>query len=207
MKNLYVLPTSKPSRFYYHNDNSLKFILDSILFITSQNIHITSDEEIKEDDWVLSKLNEVILFGRNYNSELYKKIILTTDQYLIGRGVQAISNEFLEWFIKNPSCEEVEFIYGFFNTMGRQVNPNALFQNHSQCVWKYKIIIPNVKSYDDFIKGADKYKERSYSEEELFTLTLEAVNIGMSLRQEQLNGWSDESGNDVHKVWFEQFKK
>jgi hypothetical protein len=40
-------------------------------------------------------------------SEL-KKIILTTDQDLIKDGVQAIDNKFLEWFIKNPSCEMVE---------------------------------------------------------------------------------------------------
>jgi hypothetical protein len=26
--------------------------------------------------------------------------------------------------------------------MGRQVDPNNLGQNHSQCVWKHKIIIP-----------------------------------------------------------------
>jgi hypothetical protein len=37
-----------------------------------------------------------------------KKIILTTDQDLIVDGIQAIDDEFLEWFIKNNSCEEVE---------------------------------------------------------------------------------------------------
>ena len=35
-----------------------------------------------------------------------KKIILTTDQSL--NGVQAIDDEFLEWFVQNPSCESVE---------------------------------------------------------------------------------------------------
>ncbi|CAB4136440.1 hypothetical protein UFOVP309_7 [uncultured Caudovirales phage] len=45
-----------------------------------------------------------------------KKIILTTDQDLIEDGVQAIDDEFLEWFVKNPSCESVEteiVEYGF----------------------------------------------------------------------------------------------
>jgi hypothetical protein len=37
-----------------------------------------------------------------------QKIILTTDQELIKDGVQAIDDEFLEWFVKNPSCESVE---------------------------------------------------------------------------------------------------
>lgn len=38
----------------------------------------------------------------------YKKIILTTDQDLIKDGVQAIDDEFLEWFVANPSCKFVE---------------------------------------------------------------------------------------------------
>jgi hypothetical protein len=37
-----------------------------------------------------------------------KKIILTTDQDLIKDGVQAIDDEFLEWFVENPTYEEVE---------------------------------------------------------------------------------------------------
>ena len=64
------------------------------------------------------------------------KIILTTDQDLIKDGIQAIDDEFLEWFIKNPSCEyvEIENIYDkFLNGDKRSVSD---FRN------KYKIIIP-----------------------------------------------------------------
>ncbi len=39
----------------------------------------------------------------------YKEILLSTDDLLIKDGVQAIDDEFLEWFVKNPSCKE--FIY------------------------------------------------------------------------------------------------
>jgi hypothetical protein len=43
----------------------------------------------------------------------YLEIILTTDDRLIADGVQAIDDEILEWFVKNPSCEYVNFIsYG-----------------------------------------------------------------------------------------------
>jgi hypothetical protein len=42
------------------------------------------------------------------NGNMCKKIIMTTDQDLIKNGVQAIDDEFLEWFVKNPSCEDVE---------------------------------------------------------------------------------------------------
>jgi hypothetical protein len=37
-----------------------------------------------------------------------KKITLATDLDLIADGVQAIDDEFLEWFVKNPSCENVK---------------------------------------------------------------------------------------------------
>ena len=66
----------------------------------------------------------------------YKKIILTTDVDLIKDGVQEIPDEFLEWFVKNPSCErvEVENVYKkFLEGDKRSVSD---FRN------KYKIIIP-----------------------------------------------------------------
>lgn len=39
-----------------------------------------------------------------------KKIILTDNEDLIKDDVQKIDDEFLEWFIKNPSCERVEIL-------------------------------------------------------------------------------------------------
>jgi hypothetical protein len=44
-----------------------------------------------------------------------KKIILTTDQDLIENGVQAIEDEFLEWFVKNPTCEYAPIITTIVN--------------------------------------------------------------------------------------------
>lgn len=49
--------------------------------------------------------------------------------------------------------------------------------------------------------------EKTYSEEEVKVLTLDAVNLGMTTRQNQLNGSCQESGNDLHNEWFEQKKK
>ena len=68
-----------------------------------------------------------------YKKEWLKKIILTTDQDLIADGVQAIDDEFLEWFVKNPSCEYVEVIYDKdIFTYGLQTTKYGA----------YKIIIP-----------------------------------------------------------------
>jgi hypothetical protein len=79
--------------------------------ILPQNIYITSDGEIKEGDWYIHKQ---INYLRVSNSTAIpmdaKKIILTDNKDLIKDGVQAISDEFLQWFVKNPSCERVEII-------------------------------------------------------------------------------------------------
>jgi hypothetical protein len=43
----------------------------------------------------------------------YKEILLSTDTELQKDGVQSIDDEFLKWFVKNPSCEWVEVGYGW----------------------------------------------------------------------------------------------
>ena len=146
MKNIHVLKTDKPSRL-------LKDLVDETYqfkkevsygnrFELPLNIYITSNEEIKEGDWIITKGTLVQANLLSYDVVKGSKVILTTDQDLIKDGVQVIDDEFLEWFVKNPSCEWVEVVYRLFNPMGRQVNPNDLSQNHSKCIWKYKITIP-----------------------------------------------------------------
>jgi hypothetical protein len=125
MKNIHTLPTDKPSRLYncFSNLEIGEFVStrDGLL-VTNQNIYITSDEEIKEGDWVIQvnfeKTNTQIIhcitefqakIANDKNGSFTKsKIILTTDPELIKDGVQTIDDEFLEWFVKNPSCEMVE---------------------------------------------------------------------------------------------------
>lgn len=44
----------------------------------------------------------------------------------------------------------------------------------------------------------------NFTNEEVFKLTHDAINIGMTLRQNQLSGYSGESGNEVHQEWFDK---
>jgi hypothetical protein len=60
----------------------------------------------------------------------YKEILLSTDTELQKNGIQAIDDEFLEWFVKNPSCEWVE-VESMINMI--QFTPREFI---------YKIIIP-----------------------------------------------------------------
>ena len=121
MKNLHLLPTYKPSRLSILNSGKLNFGAEIISSSNSkpQHIYITSDEEIKEGDgsWILDLRSNRKAKNINNHIKVWnencKKITLTTDQDLIKDGVQAIDDEFLEWFVKNPSCEEVEVGYGW----------------------------------------------------------------------------------------------
>jgi hypothetical protein len=113
MKNIHILPTENPSRFYFNNNDKCfqlcKVDKKSTPLKINQHICITNDEEIKEGDWfITTDTNELyksdwVKFDFNNG----KKIILTDNKNLIKDGVQAIDDEFLEWFVKNPSCEEV----------------------------------------------------------------------------------------------------
>jgi hypothetical protein len=122
MKNIHVLPTDKPSRLadieglLVFGDDLISPIGHPTMFLY-RHIYITSDEEIKEGDWFFngehilqcSDVTDIIIDteGQWSTIEDCKKIILTTDQDLIKDGVQVIDDEFLEWFVKNPSCELV----------------------------------------------------------------------------------------------------
>lgn len=120
MKNIHILPTDKPSRIAITDTNVLgMYKVEQIAkYGTNQNIYITNSEEIKEGDWFITKgevfkctLSDEFIWRNNFDKFPSikidcKKIILTTDKDLI--GVREIDNEFLEWFVKNPSCEKVD---------------------------------------------------------------------------------------------------
>lgn len=115
MKNIHVLPTEKPSRLMIDTIEN-KLYLQPILHektinVLTQNIYITSSEEIKEGDWFYFDDAEIIAKYIDLKPvEEAKKIVLTTNQDLVKDGVQAIDDEFLEWFVKNSSCERVEVV-------------------------------------------------------------------------------------------------
>ena len=141
MKNIHVLPTNQKSRLGRFIDTNNLFLrtTDDIPRGENINIYITSEEEIK-DCWFLNTLSNEIGFtkGSIGIQKNAKKIILTTDQDLIKDGVQAIDDEFLEWFVKNPSCEFVKTDLVPVNEFGSEITVNS----YGLDKFKYKIIIP-----------------------------------------------------------------
>jgi hypothetical protein len=124
MKNIHLIHVNRAKASLYHCSNTRDFFTtrqtpDDLLY----ELYITNSEEIKEGDWLYSPAAKEVLYASHdmlsWNSDTtqehkgWKKIILTTDPKLIEDGVQPIDDEFLEWFVKNPSCEEVEVGYGW----------------------------------------------------------------------------------------------
>jgi hypothetical protein len=162
MKNIHVLPTDQPSRLWlYKNfDNLLAGLtVEKSRDIHPQYIYITSDEEIKEGDFALDiRDNDIVKQHPNQQTTLedlqggqrryFFKIILTTNQNLI--GVQAIDDEFLEWFVNNHTYEFVEIKENLIITQNK---PLIQHQGSEPIIVPhkigYKIIIPNLEIWKD----------------------------------------------------------
>ena len=126
-------------------------IWDGIGSIPHHNRHIsiTSDEEIKEG-YIISnnivykvwKTDDKFIYWQDgeylwsLKRENCKKIILTTDLKLVADGVQAIDDEFKNWFIQNQNCEYVEVV----GVLEQVEQSNPILYGSTNCFFKYKIL-------------------------------------------------------------------
>ena len=110
MKNVHLIPTDEPSRLGRFVDTDNLFLRTPNDLPRGENVHvyITNNEEIRDgvNQWYLDKvLNKPYNSGGAQYSSKQDVIILTTDEFLIADGIQEIPNDFLEWFVNNPSCQ------------------------------------------------------------------------------------------------------
>jgi hypothetical protein len=215
MKNIHLIPTDKPSSL---------FEIDGHLIINKEqliqpkyyrNIYITNDEDINENDYIITKDGRLVQVSYLLSKDLEEasKVILTTDHDLFKDGVQAINDEFHDWFVKNPSCEFVKtkLVYDYEEHPELVGNPKE--------EWSYyNIIIPQeepnketleeagerlfnevyggITSVSAFIKGAKWQAERMYSEEDMEEYSEFCIRC-----------YQKELPCIIAKDWFEQFKK
>jgi hypothetical protein len=152
MKNIFLIETDKPSRLRL-DDGELVLgnskLCQNTLNYQYQNIYITNSEQIRLNDYITDGYSvwkwkdDSSLLGR-------KKVILTTDTTLIADGVQSIDDTFLEWFVKNTSCEYVKTDLVPVNEFGSEIT----VKSYGFDKFKYKIIIPK----------EEPKQERMYSE-------------------------------------------
>jgi hypothetical protein len=236
-KNIHVIPTENYSPLVNSTSKHGGLFLSKYyspmkqMGDSYQHIYITSDEKIKEGDWYLFPLYKIGYSIKCYNSEQHfnqepcislanlkaKKIILTTDQDLIKDGVQAIDDTFLEWFVNNPECEEVEITYGLLRPFESENKGYIIHCPSNEVVEEPKSLnmekktieeaarkfesqfVDNGETYHAFKAGAEWYSknqsEQMYSEEDM----IQAFNEGQALNvRGRLIQGSD---------WFTQYKK
>lgn len=135
--------------------------MEKNIYKIGKELFITSEEEIK--DYYLNTSSKSIhksdgteIFDYRNREQVNFKIILTTDPDLVKDGVQAIDDEFLEWFVKNPSCEEAD-VNDWLDDNG-----NIAFggdKRYQICNHLYdKIIIPQEEPKQEIWKDIPNYE-------------------------------------------------
>ena len=163
MKNIHLIPTDKPTGIFELN-NGLHFsITNKVRYgvYKGYHIYITDDEKIKVGDWTIATdggwKDTITKITGTPITDVWKKIILTTDPDLIKDGVQAIDDEFLEWFVKNPSCEEVEiYLVELCDNCGQQHCDNGNCRGYKD--EKFYLISTSENTTERVITYCDGYK-------------------------------------------------
>jgi hypothetical protein len=196
MKNIHIFPKNSFNQLGVDTYGKTPTQIKIAEFLIDKDIYITSDKKIKVGDWYyLPRTNSVYKCNEDpteLNSEGrlgVAKIILTTDVDLIKDGVQAIPDEFLEWFVKNPSCESVE-IKIWFDTSHISLGIGKVYHNNPNTPL-YKIIIPEEEPKQETLE--EVMIKNGYHDKESDDLWREGVNFGIKWQQEQdKNKYSEE---------------
>ena len=251
MKNIHVLPTDKPSRLAYDFYEKIYLLSEDTQFFEFQNLvqnrelYITSDKEIKEGDWFIANngVHKCIRVDNNTSCPFITlnskgeeighfktwktKIILTTNQDLIQDGVQAIDDEFLEWFVSktNDSGKPIDIVevnYGVLKPFQSKYKGylihfpgNEVLEEPKQETLEEAAerLYPNGCDGTDrsaeiyrriFIEGANWQAERMYSEEDMLFAYEQGARLAL-LSQSEL---ARQKGKfPTPSEWFNQFKK
>jgi hypothetical protein len=256
MKNIHSLSTDKPGKLLSIEDRLT--IVHSEFFSNqyiklhgyqSKSMYITSEEEIKEGDYYIhgNRLHKHIgkkcldiLSNKEYpisrmiNDSVFKKIILTTDLEIQKDGVQPIDDKFLEWFVKNPTCEEVEvkhkdiIQYGNMTMYNHNGDGSHYFCTNCAAetsrskeellkfgVEYYKIIIPKgelellYEQIIDVVGGEDRFREIAGLKPKQETIEEAAERMSIDIREEDYkDGFIEGAKSDAaRKYWYNIFKQ
>lgn len=187
MKNVHLLQTEVyPAKLQLDRDYGTLKILDEPCVINGQdfvgaNLYIISNE-LYTVGWYLDNNNHITKTTTKQESaweyqQKWKKIILTTDQNLIKDGVQALDDEFLNWFIKNQK-REIPIITTAVNNESHYTT-NIGFESG---------------------RKEESEQERVYSEEDMRECWKAAF-------EESFNKWVKRKPKTTFKKWLNQFKK
>jgi Icc-related predicted phosphoesterase len=183
------------------------------LYKIKNDLYIVSIiEDVSENDYIITQDCRLVEVSYLLSKDVQggHKVILTTNKFLIKDGVQAIDDNFLEWFCsKNGEVDFVEVSTESF----------CVVANSSDIDVHHHIIIPQEPKQETleevaneqwgnvhragvlgFIEGANWQAKRMYSEEDCYN-TIHNLMTDIKLNELVIN-------DDIDlKKWFEQFKK
>lgn len=133
MKNIYQFQTERETSIHF-DTKYFRTLLPQVSntinsAVSGYNIFIISDDELKPNDWfidtkrnLISQVDKLeiatskkvmcaVSSGGYYILEDCKKIVLTTDKYLIIEGVQPIKIDFIKWYIDKANDSGVPIDY------------------------------------------------------------------------------------------------
>jgi len=115
---------------------------------------ISNNEDINENSYIITQDSRLVKVSYLLSKDIQQggnKVILTTNKLLIKDGVQPIEDYFLEWLVKNPSCESVEVI----KELVQIDQSNPVTKGCTALVQMYKIIIPREEyGFQDSIENS-----------------------------------------------------
>jgi hypothetical protein len=101
MKNIHILPTDKPSGLYFYGE---RYFTGEFGHGLNRNIHITSDEEIKEGDWIIRgneqpiKVVKDLAYYRANAEEDYLQVPISVLRYISELEERSYSEEDMKQF-------------------------------------------------------------------------------------------------------------
>jgi len=232
-QNVFLIPTEKWSPLVHStNKHGGLFKSEHYSPMTEfgdlyQHMYIISDEKPAIGDWSINRTSpykhmELCKIDNDIEVNRYvlsvhndcKKVILTTDIDLIKNGVQAIDEEFIDWFIKSPERVSVRTIRKYEN-FSEKTN---MFETSY-----YKTIIPQTleskmedffdkTSVEDMIKKLEdlgytfESKEKMYTENDMKQYAWRCVANFLSNNENKLESKLADVIIDRNNNQFEQFK-
>lgn len=157
-----ILPTENRSRLHHYINDHYGLTDFDLPWKDARDLHIINKEEILTGDHVYDSFNNIVFKAiqhhkdiLNTREEIYK-VCLTTSNQLHDEGIQSIEDKFLNWFINNPSCVEVEVVSSpLLNTSRAYLGLN-----------KYEIILPNTSDNSSQVTSKSLLYWKTNAEEE-----------------------------------------
>lgn len=133
---------NQPQFVYITCDNAV-LNKDWFIFNAANKLLLLQAKQVKNNIIIIDYNNEV---GSWIDSKYCHKVALTNDPALIKDDVQQVSIDFMQWYIKNHTCEYVNVINNDY-LLWKNSNVDKL----AEC---YSILIPQEESKQDLIESA-----------------------------------------------------